>query len=180
MKVLKLIEKVTFVAATILTVLALTLFSMLDTTLPVAGIVLPFFVSGVGIAVVVLLVGSVLHFVKHRPTALVGDALSVAIYAVVFGVTLAVLVAINAKPDVSVLVAFVGVIVYMVSNLVRFIIYIVCKVNNYEGQDDPEKDPAIQNVLKWKGLKEEGIITEEEYEAKRAKLLHLEKKEAKK
>lgn len=177
MKVLKLIEKVTFVVATTLTVFALTLVSMLDEGMPVAGIILPYFVSGVGLAVVILLVGSVLHFTKHRPTALVGDALTVAVHAVIFGVTLAALIAKNSNADVSVILAFSGVIVYMVSNLVRFIIYIVNKVNNVDGQDDPEKDPAIQNVLKWKNLKEEGIITQEEYEAKRIKILHLEKKE---
>lgn len=180
MKGLKLIEKVTFVAATILTVLALTLFSMIDEVMPVAGIVLPYFVSGVGLAVVILLVGSVLHFVKHRPTSLVGDALVLSVNAVVFGVVLAALVSISGKVDISVIIALVGVIVYLASNLVRFIIFIVNKVNNVGGADDPEKDPAIQNVLKWKALKEDGIISEEEFETKRVKLLHLEKKEPKK
>lgn len=180
MKILKLIEKVTFVTSTIVTVVALTLLSMLDTTLPVSGVILPYFVFGTGFAVLILLVGTFLRFVKHRPTALVGDALTVGVNAVVFSVALAAIISINTVADVSIIVALVGTIIYIASCLVRFIIFIVNKVNNVEGSDDPEKDPAIQNVLKWKALKEEGIISQEEFEAKRVKLLHLEKKESKK
>lgn len=66
-----------------------------------------------------------------------------------------------------------SVVLYVIYFIVVFVGYLAMgeKTNN-----DPEKDPRIVKILGWKKLKEEGIISEEEFEEKRVAILGLNKK----
>ena len=67
-----------------------------------------------------------------------------------------------------------SVVLYVIYFIVVFVGHLAMgeKIDN-----DPEKDPRIVKILGWKKLKEEGIISEEEFEEKRVAILGLKKKD---
>lgn len=42
---------------------------------------------------------------------------------------------------------------------------------------DPDNDKKIRNIIKWKGLLDKGIITKDEFAAKRAAILAISEEE---
>lgn len=66
-------------------------------------------------------------------------------------------------------------IIYAVDAIIRFIIFIVKIVRPETAENNPDVDERIQNVLKWKKLADDGIISKEEFEEKRVKILGLDK-----
>ena len=67
-----------------------------------------------------------------------------------------------------------SVILYAIYFIVVFVGYLAM---GDKADNDPSKDPRISKILGWKKLKEEGIISEEEFEEKRIAILGLKKKD---
>lgn len=70
-----------------------------------------------------------------------------------------------------------SVVLYAIYFIVVFVGYLAM---GDKADNDPEKDPRITKILGWKKLKEEGIISEEEFEEKRVAILGLKKKDGNK
>lgn len=70
-----------------------------------------------------------------------------------------------------------SVVLYAIYFIVVFVGYLAM---GDKADNDPEKDPRITKILGWKKLKEEGIISEEEFEEKRVAILGLKKKDSNK
>ena len=72
-----------------------------------------------------------------------------------------------------------GAIFMLVATVVLVLHYaflLVAKLLGKNASDDPNEDVRIVRIKEWKQLKEEGLITEEEFEEKRIAILGLKKK----
>ncbi|GEM_PF-4834752 len=74
----------------------------------------------------------------------------------------------------SAIFALVSVILYAVYFLIAFIGFIAL---GSQKTDDPETDPRVKKILGWKNLQKEGIISAEEFEAKRLEILGIKAKD---
>lgn len=79
--------------------------------------------------------------------------------------------------SVAAILGLVSVIFYVVYFLVALVGFLA--IGGSEG-DDPETDPKIKKITGWKKLLENGIISEEEFEAKRQAILGFKGKNEKK
>ena len=179
MKVLRIVERIVFLVAVVLGVAALGFSLMLDEqaaepAVGMASSVLPIFVLGSGSLLVLLLVGAFLRYSKNDAAWRVGEGLLIVSFVTLLGVALATL-AVSDMPGLTVILALVAGIIYAADAIVRFIIFIVRIVRPECASQNPDTDERIQNVLKWKKLADDGIITKEEYEEKRVKILGLDK-----
>lgn len=68
-------------------------------------------------------------------------------------------------------VSLVGIILFAAS----FVFLAFAYVDKKSTSDDPDQDPAIQKLIKWKKLLEEGVITQDEFTEKRNLLLGIKK-----
>lgn len=68
-------------------------------------------------------------------------------------------------------VSLVGIILFAAS----FVFLAFAYVDKNSASDDPDQDPAIQKLIKWKKLLEEGVITQDEFTEKRNLLLGIKK-----
>lgn len=77
------------------------------------------------------------------------------------------------EESTAAIIGLCSVVIYVI----YFIVLFVGRLAMGEISDnDPSKDPRIEKILGWKKLKEEGIISEEEFEEKRVAILGLKKK----
>lgn len=181
MKVLKIVERIVFLVAVVVAAAALSLSVLMDESAeqPLVGIATSVlgngaFLFGTGLLLIFLLVGAFLRENKGPVASKVGEGFVLAAILSMFGAAAPVLF-FNEYAGLTVILAFVAAILYAVDGIVRFIIFIVKIVKPQAGQENPDDDARIQNVLKWKKLADDGIITKEEFEEKRVKLLGLDK-----
>ena len=127
----------------------------------------PYFTLGVGTAFVLVVTGSIFLFSKNSTVR----ALGVGFTAVPYTVALTMLFV--ELTNIFGLFAAFGAIVYAVSWVFQLIMFIV---RHADREDlDPDDDPKVQAVLRWKRLCDEKVITPEEYELKRVAILGLKK-----
>ena len=182
MKVLKIIERVLFVLAIVVGGAAIGLSYMFDegAAQPVQGMATAFtaaFPIGFGLALVILLVGALLVYAPNKVASFIGEGFVAAIMVLMFSFAIVFL---GKEPvGFSALLALVAPLLYALAELLRFVAYIVkLVVPSYAAEsNNPDNDIRIQNVIKWKNLMEQGIITEEEYSEKRAEILKLRKEQ---
>ena len=188
MKILKVIEKVLFLVAITVGAAALSLSLLVDegAKQPVVGLattIVSFFIFGVGFVLLLIVTGGLLKFAKNDTASRVGEGFALAGILSVFAVSLYLIVkaageATNAKDVVislSAIIGLVGGIFYALYAAVKGVIKIVEMVKPEINKNDPDCDPKIQAVLKWKDLLDKGIITKEEFEIKRVEILELKK-----
>ena len=178
MKVLKIVERIVFLVAVVVSAAALTLSLLMDekAEVPAVGIVTASATMlGAGLTLLVLLIGAFLRENKGPVASKIGEGFVLAAILAMFGSAAPVLF-FNEAAGLTVVLAFVGAIIYAVDAIVRFIIFIVKIVRPETAENNPDVDERIQNVLKWKQLADDGIISKEEFEEKRVKILGLDKK----
>jgi hypothetical protein len=125
---------------------------------------------------VVVVLGAALIFFPHKIVHQIGYGLylSGASMALVVGALVLKSAGASTTSDVGVgpILALVGAILAFVS--------LICEIlgAKLEKEDDSssKEDEQIKNVLAWKDLLDKGIITKEEFEAKRMEILHLTQK----
>ena len=179
MKVLKIVERIVFLVAIIVATAALSLSLMMDEMAeePFTGIASAtqqsgYFLLGAGLILVFLLVGAFLRENKGPVASKVGEGFVLAAILSMFAAAAPVLF-FSENAGLTIILAFVGAILYAVDAIVRFIIFIVRIVKPRASENNPDDDERIQNILKWKKLADDGIITKEEFEDKRIKILGL-------
>ena len=80
----------------------------------------------------------------------------------------------NLDYSTAAIIGLCSVVLYAIYFIVVFVGHLAM---GDKADNDPEKDPRITKILGWKKLKEEGIISEEEFEEKRVAILGLKKKD---
>lgn len=177
MKVLKIVERIVFLVAMVVAAAALTLSLLMDEQAEVPAIGIATATAtllGAGLLLVFLLVGAFLRENKGPVASKIGEGFVLAAILIMFACATPVLF-FNDAPGLTVVLAFVASIIYAVDGIVRFIIFIVKIVRPETAENNPDVDERIQNVLKWKKLADDGIISKEEFEEKRVKILGLDK-----
>ena len=179
MKVLKLIERILFIVAVALASFAITLSMFLDElntggAAPGIATALQGLV-GAGIVLFLLLLGAFLRYNKGPVASKLGDAFALASILLIFGSCFAYFAA--DAGGTTLLFGFVAGIVYAASAIVRLIIYVVKVAKPEMASDslDPDNDRKVQLIIKWKALLDKGVITQEEFDAKRLEILGIEK-----
>ena len=115
--------------------------------------------------IVVVSVGFFLFFTTNNITKKIGLGLST---ACMLGLAYYALKTLGEAPTSSI-VSLVAVILYVLYFGVNLLGYLILG-NNCE--NEPDKDPKIKAVLKWRKMVEEGIISKEEFEATRQEVLY--------
>ena len=120
-----------------------------------------------------LLVGALFYFNRNQVVRAIGIALTTAAMLTFVYAALAV-----EYMGAEALVAIVAGVLYLVSNGCRLLGVIVNRAKpSLEEGFDPESDQKIVYITKWKRLLDKGIITEEEFQAKRTAILSFDEPE---
>ncbi|MGM9873374.1 MAG: SHOCT domain-containing protein [Bacilli bacterium] len=173
MKVFKIIEKIFVWIATFLAILSIALSKFVDETAGYSGIFTAyqsFFLLGSGVGIMLLLVGVLLRDLKNEVASKVGQGLTVTTFACLLGGALSVM---NQGSLSAMLALAAGILFFATYLLYGIIACVYFKKYKSSGSDDPDNDRDIQNILKWKKLVAEGIISEEEFEEKRRAILKI-------
>lgn len=117
-----------------------------------------------------LLVGLTLVFTKNEISTKVGLGLLLAGFGMAF---ITVLNSMTGTLPYFAIMSLVAIILFGIS----FIFKAIAVADKRSNSDDPDEDPTIQKIIKWKKLLDEGILTEQEYQDKREAILGLNKKE---
>lgn len=193
MKKLSLVEHILVIVSTVLILCAFAFSYLLDESAGVPGLLTygtVFSVLGVFLIVLALCVGFGLYLSKDKGTVkTVGVGMLLAANVVVFAASSRFLIAedmsgVGTAEDpeaisISMILGFIGAIVYFIA-LILWGLRAFAGVSTKGESHDPDNDEKIQSLIKWHGLLEDGIITEEEYQTKRAAILGIETKPAKK
>ena len=193
MKKLSLVEHILVIVSTVLILCAFAFSYLLDESAGVPGLLTygtVFSVLGVFLIVLALCVGFGLYLSKDKGTVkTVGVGMLLAANVVVFAASSRFLIAedmsgVGTAEDpeaisISMILGFIGAIVYFIA-LILWGLRAFAGVSTKGDSHDPDNDEKIQSLIKWHGLLEDGIITEEEYQTKRAAILGIETKPAKK
>lgn len=193
MKKLSLVEHILVIVSTVLILCAFAFSYLLDESAGVPGLLTYgtiFSVLGVFMIVLALCVGFGLYLSKDKGTVkTVGVGMLLAANVVVFAASSRFLIAedmsgVGTAEDpeaisISMILGFIGAIVYFIA-LILWGLRAFAGVSTKGESHDPDNDEKIQSLIKWHGLLEDGIITEEEYQTKRAAILGIETKPAKK
>ncbi len=193
MKKLSLVEHILVIVSTVLILCAFAFSYLLDESAGVPGLLTYgtiFSVLGVFMIVLALCVGFGLYLSKDKGTVkTVGVGMLLAANVVVFAASSRFLIAedmsgVGTAEDpeaisISMILGFIGAIVYFIA-LILWGLRAFAGVSTKGDSHDPDNDEKIQSLIKWHGLLEDGIITEEEYQTKRAAILGIETKPAKK
>lgn len=166
MKALKITRAVLLIVAVALVGLALLLSPMMDDprVLEAAlGQVYPL----VGWGFALLVAGTMFLFSKNHTVRALGVGFTVAIYT-----ALLTFLFTDFGNAIAPMICAVASIVFAVSWIFEIIRYAVAHVRAEECE--PEDDARVQAILKWRSLLDRKIITEEEFLAKRNKILGLE------
>lgn len=193
MKKLNLVEHILVIVSTVLILCAFAFSYLLDESAGVPGLLTygtVFSVLGVFLIVLALCVGFGLYLSKDKGTVkTVGVGMLLAANVIVFAAASRFLIAedmsgVGTAEDpeaisISMILGFIGAIVYFIA-LILWGLRAFAGVSTKGESHDPDNDEKIQSLIKWHGLLEDGIITEEEYQTKRAAILGIETKPAKK
>lgn len=193
MKKLSLVEHILVIVSTVLILCAFAFSYLLDESAGVPGLLTygtVFSVLGVFLIVLALCVGFGLYLSKDKGTVkTVGVGMLLAANVVVFAASSRFLIAedmsgVGTAEDpeaisISMILGFIGAIVYFIA-LILWGLRAFAGVSTKGDSHDPDNDEKIQSLIKWHGLLEDGIITEDEYQTKRAAILGIETKPAKK
>ena len=194
MKKLSLVEHILVTVSTVLILCAFAFSYLIDESAGVPGLLTYgtiFSVLGVFMIVLALCVGFGLYLSKDKGTVkTVGVGMLLAANVVVFAASSRFLIAedmsglgsVSADPEaisISMILGFIGAIVYFIA-LILWGLRAFAGVSTKGDSHDPDNDEKIQSLIKWHGLLEDGIITEEEYQTKRAAILGIETKPVKK
>lgn len=193
MKKLSLVEHILVTVSTVLILCAFAFSYLIDESAGVPGLLTYgtiFSVLGVFMIVLALCVGFGLYLSNGKGTVkTVGVGMLLAANVVVFAASSRFLIAEDlsgvdaaADPDaisISMVLGFIGAIVYFIA-LILWGLRAFAGVSTKGDSHDPDNDEKIQSLIKWHGLLEDGIITEEEYQTKRAAILGIETKPVKK
>lgn len=168
MKVLKILEKVFLVVATVMAVFAIAFGFVLLANKDnyVESYLTTRFILGSGVVTLLLVIGVFLYFANENVARKVGTAFVVVGAIYVFAAALIGDVMYDAQ-----VIALVAGILYVAVFLVRFIRWIVGVAKPDVEENEPLADPKIKLILKWKALVDQKVITEEEYEAKRKEIV---------
>jgi len=128
----------------------------------------------VTLPLVFLIVGACLYFAGNKVCRMLGVGFTATYAIAVFGYALGHMSWSSVSP--ACIIIFIGSIIYAISYIFRGLLFVVDKD---AAATDPEKDPKIVALLKWRDLYKQGIITEEEYNKKREALLGVKKEEKK-
>lgn len=121
--------------------------------------------------VALLLVGLTLSFTKNDISKKIGLGMSLAGVVLNAVVTVNTMVVSGANAPYFVYISLVGIVLFAAS----FIFLAFAAADKKSGADDPDQDPSIQKLIKWKKLLEDGIITQDEFTQKRNMLLDIKK-----
>lgn len=179
MRTLKLIEKILFIVAVALATAALALGKLLDATYLNAGYhslataIAPYAgMFGLIGGIAILLACAFVRYSTSKNLARAADAIVLAFFIIIL------VTAVTTTGGLTIIFGLISAIVYAVSALIRAIIAIVERVKPVANVDyDPDNDEKIRNIIKWKGLLDKGIITKDEFAAKRAAILAINEEE---
>lgn len=173
MRILKVIEKVFMLVSVIFLMLAYVFSGMLDENAVFTGIIsgsVMYSTLGCIVILVLLAVGYVLYVSKHEK---LGVGLLLAANVAVLWTCVTVLAKIPEGGELtsySIIIALTGTIIFYVALIIYGARFFITLLNNFDNCD-PELDPKVKTLTKWKKLQEQGINTEEEFEAKKKEIL---------
>ena len=122
---------------------------------------------GAGVAVTLAVIGCIFLGMKNKVLYAIGVGFSVPVFLLPFGALG------DGFAHISSLIAFIAAVVYAVSWIFCLIAYAVGHAKHDEV--DPDSDPRIEAILKWKKYLDQKIITEEEFMERRNAILGIEK-----
>ncbi len=96
------------------------------------------------------------------------------IFSFLFGLTLFVSALGSDNMPLALIIMLIAIIMLVLYYICNLVIVIVNK--NIPDAENPSDDVRIANIRAWKKVMEEGIISEEEYEEKRCKILGIKPK----
>lgn len=126
-------------------------------------------ITAYGSIVVFAVVGAFLITSASDISRRIGHGLVISSYAV--GLTAAISLIEDSSAAIVMLIAAIMLALYYLCVLLMVIMQ-----KDYPLSDDPAADPRIVHLKEWKKLMEDGIISAEEYEGKRCKILGIEPK----
>lgn len=187
MKKLNLVERILVVVSTVLILCAFAFSYLFDESAGVPGLLTfgtTYSVVGVFLIVVATCLGLGLYLSQKEGTAkTIGICLLLAANIIVFAACTDLFVVEEetgasekeALISMSQVLGLIGAIVFFLA-LILWGLRAFANIARPVESNDPEDDPQIKLVLKWRTLLEEGVITEEEYQAKRVSILGLDSK----
>lgn len=128
-----------------------------------SGVIATVVTGQIGLA----LVGLFLSYTQNDISKKIGYALLTASFVV------CLIAFMYAKSSTASSLMLVSVIIYALYYVVTFIGFLASRGKGTV--DDPDNDPRIIKLKKWQSLKEEGLITAEEFEEKRQEILGIKK-----
>ncbi len=187
MKKLNLVERILVVVSTVLILCAFAFSYLFDESAGVPGLLTfgtAYSIVGVFSIVVATCLGLGLYLSQKEGTGkTIGICLLLAANIIVFAACTDLFVVEEetgaseeeALISMSQVSGLIGAIVFFVA-LILWGLRAFANLARPVESNDPEDDPQIKLVLKWRTLLEEGVITEEEYQAKRVSILGLDSK----
>ena len=174
MKTIKLIERIFL----ILTVSLIAVGSIIAVTEATATSLLTLLLAYVGTFSVfgifaIMLVSLVLHHHKNKTVRYVADVLFLACMIPVLATTVYGLAYVG---DTLSIILLVSCITYIAASVTKLIGYVVLRAK--PDKLDPDNDEKVIYILKWKRLLDKGVITPDEFQAKRQAILDFGEKEA--
>ncbi len=167
MKVLRIFEKVVFILACVVGIVGIAFSPLLDETAGYPGAITStaFFAAGGLSVILAIAMSAVFYFSKKEVAKRIADALAITAFTILFA---GGLIGLSSAGGLTPTFIFVAAILFIISLIFRLIIWIAIKVKpDLDQAEEPENDPKVRAILKWKRLMEEEVITKEEYEAKR-------------
>lgn len=130
-------------------------------------------VSGLLISFVIFAcIGFFLFFIENNIAKKIGQGIVTGYMVILLWVSIAYV-----RYSVAPIFGLTSVILYVIYFLICLIGYLAL---GNEGDNNPNNDLRIKKILDWKELQNQGIITAEEFEAKREEILYGKNKNIKK
>lgn len=118
-------------------------------------------------------IGVFLKFTRNDVARKIGDGLTVVGFVVGASCALPMLLVDTDDPSIGAIIMLVSVVLLLLHYAFLLVNYLLNKGN--AGIANPNEDVRVIRIREWKQLKEEGIITEEEFEEKRLAILGIKK-----
>ena len=124
----------------------------------------------------IMLVSLVLHHHKNKTVRYVADVLFLACMIPFLATTVYGLAYVG---DTLSIILLVSCITYIAASVTKLIGYVVLRAKpDMDSELDPDNDEKVIYILKWKRLLDKGVITPDEFQAKRQAILDFGEKEA--
>lgn len=173
MKVLKILEKIFLVIATVFAIMYFATFGAYNYGDSSYFSIVSLFSFPTILVLFMIVLGMLLLDNKSDIASRVGMALLLTGFVSLFAATI-----VSSSVFESVVIGAIAWSSYFISLLIRGIEKIVLLVKPRAiDSDNPDNDETIQNIIKWKNLNQQGIITDEEFEIKRNQILKIVKTE---